>query len=188
MLYNWILQQTLRPWWKKSCVLIPEEIHGEAWWGRNKQEKKKALSPKEHINLNIPATGSLSTLDFLFYVPALYLPHCTVCHTKCCTAKADLVMLHPGETFLFILLATPSWSCVMAVGCCFSWIFLILILSSPEFVQLLMPGLFPHTIVLSMLSQILLFQKLSLVWGFKVMHLLVYLRPWQFWWGISVLC
>lgn len=70
-------------------------------------EKKTSLCTKEHVNLNIPVTDKCST-QASKKSPALYLSHCTRCHTTCCTAKADLVMLHPGQTFLSLLLASLS--------------------------------------------------------------------------------
>lgn len=122
-------------------------------------------------------------------MPAPYLSPCFRCHITGCTAKADLVMLHPGQTFLTLSLANLSIHTLLLIFYHECWL-----------LQLLLLDLFVINLVFSWVHPVpdariislhhcplryCYFQNLPLVSGFKVMHLLVYMRASQTWWVSS---
>lgn len=110
---------------EEGLLLIHEEIHGKM--GERLKERKKGFCTREHINLSILAMTT-AVLQTYFYVLAPYLSPCSRCHTTG-TAKADLAMLHPGQTFLTLLLANLSVHTLLLIFYHQCWLLLLLLLN-----------------------------------------------------------
>lgn len=132
---------------EEGLLLICEEIRGKM----GERQKERPLHWTAYKSKYI-GNDNCCTLDF-FYMPAPYLSPCSRCHTIGYTAKSDLVMLHPGQTFLTLSLANLSVHTLLLIFYHECWLQLLLLLNL--FVinlvfswvhPVLMPGLFPYTV------------------------------------------
>lgn len=93
-------------------------------WERGKS-KERPLRQRAYKSEYI-GNDNCSTSEF-FYMPAPYLSPCSRCHTTGCTAKVDLVMLHPGQTFLTLSLANLSIHTLLLIFYHDCWLLLLLL-------------------------------------------------------------
>lgn len=106
---------------EERLLLICEKIRGKM--GERQKERPQHWTAYKSKYIG---SDNCSTLDF-FYMPAPYLSPCSRCHTIGCTAKSELVMLHPGQTFLTLSLANISVRTLLLIFYHECWLLLLLL-------------------------------------------------------------